>query len=66
MIFVHGLTISSKTYELTSHDNSVKKNSPIIRSQGHNLVSATKAITETNLAARRYKNYSDQVVKILQ
>ena len=36
-----------KTYELMSHENLVNYFSNIIRSQGNNIVSATKYIIET-------------------
>ena len=40
--------------------------SPIIRNQENNIVSTTKAIMETHLAARRYYNYSEGTIKRLQ
>ena len=40
--------------------------SPIIRSQGKNLVTATKEIIETHVVARFYKNYSERIIKRLQ
>ena len=40
--------------------------STIIKSQGNNTVSSNKSIIETHIAARRYKNYSQKRIKIIQ
>ena len=40
--------------------------SPIIRSKKNNIVSDTKRIIETHVAARRYKNYYKTINKIIQ
>ena len=40
--------------------------SSIIRSQVNNLVSSTKVMIETHIAERRYKTYSERIIKGLQ
>ena len=40
--------------------------SPIIRSQGDNLVSATKVIIEKHVTARSHKIYSERKIKRIQ
>ena len=37
--------------------------SPIKMSQENDLVSVTKAIIETHVAAKRYPNYSERIIK---
>ena len=37
--------------------------STVVRSQENNTVSATKLIIETNVAAKRYNNYSKRTIK---
>ena len=39
------------------------KQSPIIRSQGHNPFSATRVIIETDIEARRCNNYFERIIK---
>ena len=51
------------TYKTTSHENLFKLFSTILRSQGKDIVSDTKAIIETHISYRCYQNYSNRIFK---
>ena len=37
--------------------------SPVMKTQENNIVSATKAILETHIAAKRFHNYPEKIIK---